>query len=262
MLPRHSGIPAAVVLGLVCGAALGFARVPSEDDCAGLAPLCTRPPAEVVPWQRAHTAISPGPTVAVLAAVTLPGPTCSVPTAATGPVTNGVAVTHAVRDAGPAFTVATRLAAWVRSSANLPVLSERDRTWLLRRNEPELSAHAVELLVRLLEPVRPDGALAEFEWSLTESGLLGTPRDDATRLFCPRVQVGLDRHTGLPATLQIAGRDGQWIAVKLPEPMEPAATIALAGYQTEAESPDDAALPPSPAPQRLAADPTRPTTLR
>jgi hypothetical protein len=249
-------------MGLVCGAALGFARVPSEDDCAGLAPLCTRPPAEVVPWHRAHTAISPGSTVAVLAAITPPGPTCSVPAAATVPVTNGVAVTNTVREPGPATTATERLAAWEQSSASLPVLSERDRTWLLRRNEPELSAHAVELLVRLLEPVRHDGALGEFDWSLTESGLLGTPRDDATRLFCPRVQVGLDRHTGLPATMQLAGRDGQWIAVKLPEPMEPAATIALAGFQTAAEASDDAALPPSPAPQRLAADPARPTTVR
>ncbi|HUQ68466.1 MAG TPA: hypothetical protein VM165_03020 [Planctomycetaceae bacterium] len=189
----------------------------------------------------------------------IPRATCSQPFAAS---------VSPVRSSVQTDSASDVLEFWERSAASRAPVSERDRSWLSRRNEPALSAHAIETAARLLGPVRAASLSTEFDWTsstapVTQLVLEGIPREDAVRLFCPRVRVSLDSETGVVRELEIAARDGQWMTIKLPEPMGPeTAVIKLAGFEAPTDDEESAGLPPSPAPQRIAAEPTDRPALR
>lgn len=253
MLSNTSGLPAAIILGLLCGTTLAVVRVPNDNDCAGFTPLCMQPPAERVTVRQLHTAWPRGTAVVSYSADRTPRATCLTPgpAAAAAPCS---AVESPVRT-----SASDLLAAWEHAASARPALSERDRAWLERRNEPVLSAHAAELAARLLGPVRQNGVLAEFRWTVVDDSMLeGVPQDEATRLLCPRVRIRLDLDQGTATTLQVLGRDARWLSVRLPEATSAAQPITLAGYEVAV----DEGLPPSPAPQRLAAEAVPPATVR
>jgi hypothetical protein len=240
-----------VVLSLAGGFAGASVLLPIEDECSIHRPTCGQPLAAVASPHRLHAALSPATFGTEFDACAVPRATCGQPAAATvGPVRNAVQTFL--------MSVSDALNLWEQAAAHRAPVSDRDRLWLSRRNEPELSAHAVEMAARLLGPVQRQTLTAESEWtvvmaSVTDLVLEARPRDEAVRLFCPKLRVTVDRLTGDVSQLDIAARDGSWIAVKRPEPMgsEPG-DIKLAAFVSE----DGFALPPSPAPQRLAGDST------
>ncbi|MDZ4685496.1 MAG: hypothetical protein SH850_10570 [Planctomycetaceae bacterium] len=260
MAHRRSRLPAALAVTLVCGTASVSARATHEEiDCAGRRPACSQPPAAVVSPQRLHTAWITTKTADDFDTCSIPRATCAQPFPASVALVRSSVQTHSVTEA---------LDLWERAAASRALVSERDRSWLSRRNEPALSAHAIETAARLLGPVRARGLSTEFDWttstaSATQAVLEGIPREDAVRLFCPCVRVVLDRETGVVCGMEMAARDGQWVTLKLPEPMgHDAPVIKLAGFETTASDEELAALPPPPAPQRIVAEPTGRRALR
>jgi hypothetical protein len=247
MSPRL--LSSTVVLSLAGGFAEAFVLLPIEDECSVSRPTCGQPPAVVASPHQLHAALPPAIFATEFDACAVPRATCVRPAAATlGPV-RSVVQTFSI-------SVSDALDLWERSAATRPPVTDRDRVWLSRRNEPALSTHAAEIAARLLGPVQSAPLMSEFEWSVVSTNanelyLEGRPSDEATRLFCSQVRVMLDRATGTVCQLEMANREGSWNAVKCPAPMgsEPEA-IKLAAYVAE----EGLALPPSPTPQRLAAE--------
>jgi hypothetical protein len=230
---------------------LASARLPLEESCAGGHAACIQPPAARVAPAQWHAAAIPFAVIVDEDECAIPRATCIQPPAAS------VIVPRFVAPLALTTSVPTVLAQWERSSAARTPVSDRDRSWLSRRNEPTLSAHAVETAVRLLGPIQATALAAEFAWTLESSPvgivvLHGVPREDAARMFCPRIRVQFDVLTGGVTDVELGSRDGGWVAVKLPDPRDAdAPTIQLASF----EVPDTGLpLPPSPAPQRLVVD--------
>lgn len=252
-----SMIAAFGLVGAVCTPGLGR-TLPPEDECLGTRPSCTVPPAKVVSPHRLHAAWMPAATAWNFDDCALPRATCQIPQAATVTRISTVATTTTTPSVGDL------LRTWEADSAARPFFSPRDRDWMVRLNEPRLSAHALEAAIVCLGPVDADRLQQEFTWTASSAAasspetavLEAVPAAADVRLFCPRLRVTV--HQGHVITLQIGTREGTWRPVALPGPLESQHdSVQLVRFESAIE-----AMPPSPVPQRLSAVATDAKSLR
>jgi hypothetical protein len=198
--------------------------------------LCARPPAAMVHAQATQSAVVPRPAPIEHDPCQSPRAACVLPAA------------HCVNDDLPRCPsanepVAALLRRWETASANQPAWSPRDREWLRRQSGDNLSAHALDLVVRLTQPVTVAALRREFDWQLTPADdagivLAATPRDDAARLFCSELHIELDAGTSRPRAVDVIHRGGRQRLVIQPEVVLTAHVVV--------ESDEDFDVPPSP----------------
>jgi len=207
---------------------LATAALAHEPPCTGQRAHCVLPPAATVPWNRA----------AILDdRCDAPRASCLRPAA------------HRVLPPPPrcatlsAPSVHEVLAHWEAASAQRPLRSEREREWLRRQAGDRLSAHALDLVWRLTQPVTVQALQDEFDWQLTSRDaattitLSATPRDDTTQLFCRELQVEFDPARGAPVSVHVVPRRAQRAVGTA------SGTVMTADFVTVDE---ELALPPSP----------------
>jgi hypothetical protein len=142
-----------------------------------------------------------------------------------------------------ALPVEQLLRRWETASAKQAAWSDRDREWLRRQAGPELSAHALDLVLKLTQPITVVALEGDFVWQVTSttattSVLSATPRDEATQLFCTELHIELDAVGGLPKAVDVVHRTGRQRLVIRP------AAVVTARYEVEQTAEDP--LPPSP----------------
>lgn len=200
----------AAVEGLVGTVLLGVVPLTVSgddgDDCVGLRPHCGLPVAASVPAGATHSPVVPmvsswedDPCLVPRALCNRPSPQC-------------------VRDNVPRCSrdsqqLSAILQNWSTASAGQPRWTERDREWLHRQAGGNLSAHALDLVLKLTQPVNVSALMADFNWRVLASDepmrvLSATPREETARLFCSELQVELDA-TGRPRTVEVVHRAGR-----------------------------------------------------
>lgn len=218
---------------------MGISTLAGADEselCVGQRAHCVLPPAAIVAANATQSAVLPAAHQQDDDPCLLPRALCVLP------------IAHCVQDSlprcgGETGAITTLLRRWEAVAANHPAWSARDREWLRRQAGHHLSAHALDLVVRLTQSVTATALLRDFEWQLTPSDdaailLSAIPRDEATRLFCSELQIELDAITGQLRAVDVLHR-----TVKHHLVIQPEVTLA-ANFAVEAD--DDGDLPPSP----------------
>jgi hypothetical protein len=208
------------------------------ENCLGDRALCVKPGAATVNGQATQSAVLPSLDREEYDPCRMPAAHCVSPAA------------RCVQDAMPRCPssmdpVMELLRRWEAASAGQPAWSARDREWLRRQTGDDLSAHALDLVVRLTQPVAVPVLLHDFDWQFTPSQSTGAvlsaaPRDEAARLFCSELQIELDATTGRLRAVDIVHRATRRHLVIQSE-------ITLAA-NVSVETDDDSNLPPSPTP--------------
>src|SRR5581483_6861862 len=119
--------------------------------------------------------------------------------------------------ATPPGSLRDLLARWETASARQPRSSSRQREWLERLAGEQLSAHVIDLLTKLTQPVNTAALQQDFAWKVQFSGNAGialsaTPRDDDVRLFCRELEIVFDRQHGIPAVIRVYSRTNGQLA--------------------------------------------------
>jgi len=227
----------AFAVGLGCPILFAVQVPTSADDletCVGLRPHCVLPLAATIEAGAALSAVRTSP---------VPGEDdpCQLPRALCVSPAPHCVTDHLPRCPSDAGQISAILRRWEAASAGHPAWTARDREWLRRQAGGNLSAHALELVLNLTQPVSASSLRRDFVWQISDSAdsiirLSATPRDDAARLFCSELQIGLDV-TGKPRAVDVVHRAGKQHLVIQPDVV----LLAHAVFET-----DDDALPPSP----------------
>ena len=202
-------IQPAAVEGLVGAALLGsvltLVCADEIEVCVGQRPHCGLPVAASVPAGATHSAAPVVPSWEDDPCLT-PRALCNRP----APQCVRDDVPRCSRDSQQLLAI---LQSWSTASAGQPAWTDRDREWLHRQAGGDLSAHALDLVLKLTQPVNASALMADFDWRILASNvpmllLSATPREETARLFCSELQIELDA-TGRPRTVEVVHRAGR-----------------------------------------------------
>lgn len=172
-----------------------------------------------------------------------PRATCSAPQATQVMLVSNVVFVEESPESAP--LVDSLLEIWERQSRERAPISDRDRRWVERMSQPNLSAHALDLALPLSGPVTMSDLQQRFAWKLesssrNESRLVAVPLDETQRLFCPALKITLSRSPASLIAMEVSDKSSNWVPVLLPPANEQASRNSAEQIER--------GLPPSPSP--------------